>query len=57
MPDNSPGPAQQLAADLLIRHNGDAHAAPADLALHYLVARHGWCADFDRAPPIQGNRS
>ena len=49
-------PAQQLAADLLVRHNGDACAALADLARLYLVARHGWCAGFDRAPPSQGFR-
>jgi hypothetical protein len=57
MPDDSPDPAQQLADDLLTRHNGDAHAALADLARLYPVARHGWCAGFDRAPPSQGSRS
>ncbi|MFP5515616.1 MAG: hypothetical protein ACLGJC_21330 [Alphaproteobacteria bacterium] len=57
MPDDPPDPAQQLADDLLTRHNGDAHAALADLARLYLVARHGWCAGFDRAPPSQGSRS
>lgn len=57
MPDDSTDPAQQLAHDLLVRHNGDAHAALSDLARLYLVARHGWCAGFDRAPPSQGSRS
>ena len=57
MPNDTPDPAEQLAAALLIRHNGDAHAALADLARLYLVARHGWCASFDRAPPSQGSRS
>lgn len=57
MSDDFPDPAQQLADDLLVRHNGDARAALADLARLYLVARHGWCAGFDRAPPSQGSRS
>lgn len=48
MSDDSPDPAQQLADDLLTRHNGDARAALADLSRLYLVARHGWCAHHRR---------
>lgn len=48
----SPDPGQQLSDALLAHHGGDARAALAELARMYLVARHGWSAGFDRAPPI-----
>jgi len=50
MPD-TPDPVRQLTDELLNRHRGDPRAALTDLARLYLVARHGWCAGFDRAPP------
>ena len=52
MPDE-PDPAQRLADELLVQHGDDARAALADLARLYLVARHGWCAGFDRAAPTE----
>jgi hypothetical protein len=57
MPDDIPNLLQQLADDLLARHNGDACDALTDLARLYLVARHGWCAGFDRAPPRERGSS
>lgn len=47
-------PSRELVDRLLDRHQGDHRAALADLARLYLVARHGWCAGFDRADPASG---
>jgi len=55
MPD-TPDPVQELTDELLDRHRGDPRAALADLARLYLVARHGWCAGFDRAEPTPVGR-
>ncbi len=49
-------PVQQLTDDLLAQHQGDPRAALADLARLYLVARHGWCAGYDRAEPTPVGR-